>query len=106
VYTIRAVTNATEVTTALTELQPHLALLDMDLDDAQILALLGAPWDMMKRGAARISGRRLFAVFITLGRTAAIGMLDQTGPSSARTMHLGSPTPKRWKHPWRTLAEP
>jgi DNA-binding response OmpR family regulator len=42
VYTTRVVATATEVATVLTEWQPHLALLDMDLDGAQIMALLGA----------------------------------------------------------------
>src|SRR3977135_4163761 len=32
VYTTRAVTSASEVGTALTEWQPHLVMLDMDLD--------------------------------------------------------------------------
>jgi CheY-like chemotaxis protein len=41
VYTIRTVTIANEVATALTEWQPHLALLDMDLEGARIMALLG-----------------------------------------------------------------
>jgi DNA-binding response OmpR family regulator len=42
VYTIRTVTIANEVATAFTEWQPHLALLDMDLEGARIMALLGA----------------------------------------------------------------
>jgi adenylate cyclase len=42
VYTTRTVTTADEVATALTEWQPHLAILDMDLDGAPIMALLGA----------------------------------------------------------------
>ncbi len=42
VYTTRAVTTATHAANVLSEWQPHLALLDMDLDGAQILALLGA----------------------------------------------------------------
>lgn len=41
VYTTRTVRTATDVATALAEWQPHLALLDMDLDGAQIMALLG-----------------------------------------------------------------
>ena len=42
VYTTRAVTTATDAANVLSEWQPHLAMLDMDLDGAQILALLGA----------------------------------------------------------------
>jgi DNA-binding response OmpR family regulator len=42
VYTTRAATLADEVAIALTEWQPHLAILDMDLDGAQIMAQLGA----------------------------------------------------------------
>ncbi len=42
VYTTRTVTVANEVVTALTEWQPHLAILDMDLDGANIMALLEA----------------------------------------------------------------
>jgi DNA-binding response OmpR family regulator len=42
VYTTRAVTTATDAANALSEWQPHLAMLDMDLDGAQIMALLGA----------------------------------------------------------------
>jgi DNA-binding response OmpR family regulator len=42
VYTTRAATSATEVAAALTEWQPHLAILDMDLDGMQIMTLLGA----------------------------------------------------------------
>jgi DNA-binding response OmpR family regulator len=42
VYTTRTVTTANEFATALTEWQPHLVILDMDLDGAQIMALLGA----------------------------------------------------------------
>jgi DNA-binding response OmpR family regulator len=42
VYTIRTVMFADEVANILTEWQPHLALLDMDLDGPQIMALLGA----------------------------------------------------------------
>jgi DNA-binding response OmpR family regulator len=42
VYTTRAVTTATDAANALSEWQPHLAILDMDLDGAQIMALLGA----------------------------------------------------------------
>src|SRR5438876_10372326 len=42
VYSTRAATNANEVANALTEWHPHLAILDMDLDGAHILALLGA----------------------------------------------------------------
>src|SRR6266702_184281 len=40
VYTTRTVRTATEITTALTEWQPHLVLLDMDLDGAEIMSLL------------------------------------------------------------------
>jgi DNA-binding response OmpR family regulator len=43
VYTTRAVTTASEVGPALTEWQPHLVILDMDLDGAQIMALLAKP---------------------------------------------------------------
>ena len=42
VYTTRAVTTATDAANVLSEWQPHLAMLDMDLDGAQIMALLGA----------------------------------------------------------------
>jgi DNA-binding response OmpR family regulator len=42
VYTIRTATVVTEVATALMDWQPHLAILDMDLDGAQIMALFGA----------------------------------------------------------------
>jgi two-component system KDP operon response regulator KdpE len=42
VYTTRAVATARDVANALAAWQPHLAILDMDLDGAQILALLGA----------------------------------------------------------------
>ena len=42
VYTTRTATRATEVAAALTEWQPHLAILDMDLDGMQIMTLLGA----------------------------------------------------------------
>jgi DNA-binding response OmpR family regulator len=42
VYTTRTATSATEVAAALTEWQPHLAILDMDLDGMQIMTLLGA----------------------------------------------------------------
>jgi DNA-binding response OmpR family regulator len=42
VYITRAVTTATDVANALAEWQPHLVILDMDLDGAQIMALLGA----------------------------------------------------------------
>jgi CheY-like chemotaxis protein len=42
VYSTRAVTTATDAANVLSEWQPHLAMLDMDLDGAQILALLGA----------------------------------------------------------------
>jgi CheY-like chemotaxis protein len=40
VYTTRTVTLADEVATILTEWQPHLTLLDMDLDGAQLMAQL------------------------------------------------------------------
>ncbi len=42
VYATRTATTADEVASALTEWQPHLAILDMDLDSARIMALLGA----------------------------------------------------------------
>jgi DNA-binding response OmpR family regulator len=42
VYTTRTVTTASEFASALTDWQPHLAILDMDLDGTQIMALLGA----------------------------------------------------------------
>jgi DNA-binding response OmpR family regulator len=42
VYTTRTVTLTSEVGTALTDWQPHLALIDMDLDGARIMALIGA----------------------------------------------------------------
>ena len=42
VYTTRAVMTATDAANALNEWQPHLTMLDMDLDGAQIMALLGA----------------------------------------------------------------
>ena len=42
VYTTRAAAMRSEVTTALTEWRPHLVLLDMDLDGAQMMALLSA----------------------------------------------------------------
>ena len=42
VYTTRTATSATEVADALAEWQPHLAILDMDLDGMQIMTLLGA----------------------------------------------------------------
>jgi DNA-binding response OmpR family regulator len=42
VYTTRAVTTPTDAAHALSEWQPHLAMLDMDLDGAQFMALLGA----------------------------------------------------------------
>ena len=42
VYTTRTATLASEVATALAEWRPHLAIIDMDLDGAQIIALLGA----------------------------------------------------------------
>src|SRR5438046_1387835 len=41
VYTTRTATSANEVATSLTEWQPHLAILDMDLDGMQIMTLLG-----------------------------------------------------------------
>jgi DNA-binding response OmpR family regulator len=40
VYTTRTATSAAEFTTALTAWQPHLAILDMDLDGTQIMAFL------------------------------------------------------------------
>jgi CheY-like chemotaxis protein len=40
VYAVRAATLRDEVASMLTDWQPHLALLDMDLDGAQIMALL------------------------------------------------------------------
>ena len=42
VYTTRAVTTAADAANALSEWQPHLGILDMDLGGAQIMALLGA----------------------------------------------------------------
>jgi DNA-binding response OmpR family regulator len=42
VYTIRAVATPSEVETSVPEWHPHLLVLDMDLDGAQILARLGA----------------------------------------------------------------
>src|SRR6266542_4048533 len=42
VYVIRAATTASEVATALADWQPHLAMVDMDLDGAQIIGLLQA----------------------------------------------------------------
>jgi len=42
VYTTRTATSASDVATALSEWQPHLAILDMDLDGMQILNLLEA----------------------------------------------------------------
>jgi len=42
VYTTRTAASAREVATALTDWQPHLAILDMDLDGMQIMAQLGA----------------------------------------------------------------
>jgi two-component system, OmpR family, response regulator len=44
VYTTRAVTTATDAANVLSEWQPHLAMLDMDLDGAQFMALLGAKY--------------------------------------------------------------
>lgn len=42
VYTTRTATSATEVAAVLAEWQPHLAILDMDLDGMQIIMLLAA----------------------------------------------------------------
>jgi DNA-binding response OmpR family regulator len=42
VYTTRTATSATEVADALAEWQPHLAILDMDLDGMQVMTLLAA----------------------------------------------------------------
>jgi DNA-binding response OmpR family regulator len=42
VYTTRTATSATEVADALAEWQPHLAILDMDLDGMQVMKLFGA----------------------------------------------------------------
>jgi DNA-binding response OmpR family regulator len=42
VYNTRSATTANEVATSLAEWQPHLAIIDMDLDGAQIMALLVA----------------------------------------------------------------
>ncbi|MCA1647323.1 MAG: response regulator transcription factor [Chloroflexi bacterium] len=42
VYSTRAVMTASEVRNVLAEWQPHLAILDMDLEGTQIMALLGA----------------------------------------------------------------
>jgi DNA-binding response OmpR family regulator len=41
-YTTRTATSSGEVAIALSEWQPHLAILDMDLDGMQIMTLLGA----------------------------------------------------------------
>jgi DNA-binding response OmpR family regulator len=43
VYNIRRTTTASEVAPALTEWQPHLVILDMDLEGEQIMALLAKP---------------------------------------------------------------
>src|SRR5581483_8318423 len=42
VYTMRRASVLAEIKTVLAEWRPHLALVDMDLDGAQIMALLGA----------------------------------------------------------------
>ena len=42
VYTTRAVTTVTAVANTLIEWRPHLAIIDMDLDGIQIMALMGA----------------------------------------------------------------
>jgi DNA-binding response OmpR family regulator len=42
VYSTRTVTTVEQVGATLTEWQPHMAIVDMDLDGAQIMALLGA----------------------------------------------------------------
>jgi DNA-binding response OmpR family regulator len=42
IYTVRTATLVDEVTTIVTDWQPHLALLDMDLDGAQIMAQVAA----------------------------------------------------------------
>ena len=42
VYTTRAATTATDAANALSEWQPHLAILEMDLDGAHIMGLLQA----------------------------------------------------------------
>jgi DNA-binding response OmpR family regulator len=42
VYATRTATSANEVAIALTEWQPHLAIIDMDLNGIQIMTLLGA----------------------------------------------------------------
>jgi DNA-binding response OmpR family regulator len=42
VYTTQTATHVDEIATALVGWQPHLVILDMDLDGAQIIALLGA----------------------------------------------------------------
>jgi DNA-binding response OmpR family regulator len=42
VYTTRSVANAAQVETTVAEWQPHLVLLDMDLEGTQIVQLLGA----------------------------------------------------------------
>jgi DNA-binding response OmpR family regulator len=42
VYSTRTATSAHDVAIALTEWQPHLAILDMDLEGIQIMTLLGA----------------------------------------------------------------
>jgi len=41
VYTVRAVRDAAEITTALVDWQPHLVVLDMDLDGARIMEQIG-----------------------------------------------------------------
>ncbi len=56
VYTIRHVSTPNEVATALTEWQPHLLILDMDLDGASIMAMLGA---------TLVSGMRLPVIGLT-----------------------------------------
>src|SRR5438552_3800159 len=42
VYTTRQAATVNEVATALTEWRPHLAILDMDLDGAEMMQLLAA----------------------------------------------------------------
>jgi DNA-binding response OmpR family regulator len=42
-YTIRAVATASEVESSLADWQPHLLILDMDLDGTHVLARLGRP---------------------------------------------------------------
>jgi hypothetical protein len=56
-YTSRVVVTAAQVDTAVAEWQPHLVVLDTDLNGTQIVALLGA----------RTAGRRLPVIGLTRG---------------------------------------